>query len=197
MSTARIGAPAALMASITAASAPSTGAFSPVPSSASTTTPARREARAQRVELRRRDSRSWSPAPRQRREHLGRVAAHVVGAADEPDLDAEARARAGGARCTKPSPPLLPLPAARSRPVRPGAASMARSTRAAPSPARSISDVARRAVLDRPAIERAHLRRGDDDHAGDAASGRRWRRARPRRCRRPACGSSARARPRP
>ena len=153
------GAPAALIGvDHRRAATPSTGAFRPVPRSASTTTPARASRRAQRVELRRlvstRDATAAAPAPRASRPR--RRARRRRGR--------PARPRRRGARGAGVAPP-------RSRRRRccrlpqhdhdrsAGRGQRRRSTarRALPRPLHQ--DGARRAVLDRPAIERPHLRR--------------------------------------
>src|SRR5262245_6556072 len=123
-----------------------------------------RELPAQRIELARRLDRRHGALPLP--EHLGGVTPDVVGATDQPDLGAEPRA-AQVAPHDDTVPAVVALAAAdddRAAGPRPCGAEHAR---------RSLAGALhqyrpRGPVLDRPAVERAHLRRADDDHAGTA-----------------------------
>jgi hypothetical protein len=135
ISTASTGRRVALMASMTAAKVPSTGAFKPVPRSASTTTPARarRRCRASACAA----VSTVVTAPRQRAS-ISAASPRMSSRRPTSQTSAPRRARRRWRAITKPSPPLLPLPQ-HTTTGPPGFDHCARSTRAAPAPARSMS----------------------------------------------------------
>src|SRR5437764_68959 len=137
MSTARTGAPQALMAAITAAATPATGALSPVPKSASTTAAARASRRARASTSAGVASARTAPRARRHAASMRAASPRTSSGRAASQTSTGTRARRRWRATTKPSPPLLPRPhttttGPRGRPRR------ARSTRAAPPPARSI-----------------------------------------------------------